>query len=431
MVHTAARGPSPSGSLYLLSRHGHDRMTGASRRLLYKQINPQLCSISSEASRRRHQHQRQATRTVSFGANAPTSSQLIAACRSGFTTELKAKGVDTSSPRPAASDKHPSPHDAAATEIVAGTRVRLRDTGRLGTVVGKKQGGWWVVDLLESWEGARTKKAPRRSSKVGRDGGGGVASRATSGGTKSGSGREGTSRKASTIASGGPVSTRKVNMEPLGAAYAPLGVALEAAAGATRSGKLRYADSTSSSKSGVVQQKVEKEIARRKGTWSEIIGGEIGSTDPASARSGAVKNAVSAWPSALVGQTISIDMSGESAPATEGDADAIRTMRVDGLPHAQMKEWLVFSDLHVSPGSLAVCLEVSAAMPTNQCSMLCLSVCLMSRPSCAEDRSLRSMSSRAFICMFHYSYVSEGARDMFEWSLSTERYSFAILTYMD
>lgn len=71
-------------------------------------------------------------------------------------------------------------------------------------------------------------------------------------------------------------------------------------------------------------------------------------------------------PSVLRGKTISLDTLSATATASERVAVAkdkgtvaINAMSGDGLPHADMEEWLIFSDLHVGPGSLDVGLEVS------------------------------------------------------------------------
>lgn len=213
-------------------------------------------------------------------------------------------------------------------------RVRLRDTGRLGTVVGKKAGGWWIVDVLENWGSPRTKKAM----------------------AKRGTGR-GASRQASTTASGEPVPTRRGNMEPLGAAYALPENAFEAAVGEATSGNRRRASLSSSGKSEATQREVEEE-AHGKGARSEV-GVDADSAGRESVNKGAVKKAVASAPSALLGETIAVDVSGGYA-AAEAETVAIRSISSDGLPHAQMKEWLVFSDLHVGSDSLPVSLEVGA-----------------------------------------------------------------------
>lgn len=76
------------------------------------------------------------------------------------------------------------------------------------------------------------------------------------------------------------------------------------------------------------------------------------------APAGAAARAGVALPSVLRGQTISLDTMA-TAGAKVAKPIAIHTLSGDGLAHADMKEWLVFSDLHVGPSSLDVSLEVS------------------------------------------------------------------------
>ncbi|CAM9486937.1 unnamed protein product, partial [Sphacelaria rigidula] len=202
-------------------------------------------------------------------------------------------------------NKIPSGTQQAA-DLTAGTRVRLRDSGRLGTVVGKKAGGWWIVDVTNSWSTAVA----------------GLGGAET--GAISSAGANGTVRASSS--SSGPITTRRVNMEPLGNAYA--------------------APSPSAAAVG-------KET------------GVISSPALAATEAGVETTVEGTLPSVLRGNTISLDTLSATATANETAAVAkdmgsmaINDMSRDGLAHADMEEWLVFSDLHVGPGSLDVGLEV-------------------------------------------------------------------------
>ncbi len=262
-----------------------------------------------------------------------------------------------------ASARPPSEEEPATSgvEIVAGTRVRLRDTGRLGTVVGKKAGGWWKVDLLDSWNG----------------GGGaelvdGAAAAAAAAGTD-----------VASTAGSGPVSTRRVNMEPLGNAYASSSsssegsgaVAVAAPPSAGVAGKRGRAASTAVSSS-----------RRGAATVATATGSTSAAAVPAARRKTAAKKGSASRkrqaadatlsavaPPSLLAQTISLEVPATAAAEAAAEAAAvvpeggtetvaIGKMSAEGLAHAAMKEWLVFSDLHVSPGSLAVTLEVCGRM---------------------------------------------------------------------
>lgn len=212
--------------------------------------------------------------------------------RNADTSQQKAVGEKQQKPPPGptgeagaetgAATVSRGPNASQQADVVAGTRVRLRDSGRLGTVVGKKAGGWWIVDLAESW--------------------GAVA------GDVGGVPSAGMNRTLSSVSSSSPITTRRVNMEPLGKAYA--------APSSDASGAVRKAPAVSGAAAGV------------------------------------------ALPSILRGQTISLDTMA-TAGAKVAEPIMIRTLSGDGLEHAGMKEWLVFSDLHVGPGTLNVSLEVS------------------------------------------------------------------------
>lgn len=246
---------------------------------------------------------------------------------------------------------------SSSAEIAAGTRVRLRDTGRLGTVVGKKAGGWWKVDLLETWNGGggdTTELANGAAAAAGDDAASGTGS--------------------------GPVSTRRGNMEPLGNAYAssssspeatPAVVAAAAppAANAEGTRRQRASSSKSSSNSSNRAATVGSAETATATAAPAAARGKAGATKRRiTKKAGAAAAASPAVPPSLVGQTISLEMPAPAEPAAvpEGGAEAVAVtigkMSSEGLAHAAMKEWLVFSDLHVSPGSLAVTLEVGCGV---------------------------------------------------------------------
>eukprot|EP00903_Cladosiphon_okamuranus_P005576 g5550.t2 len=262
-----------------------------------------------------------------------------------------------------ASARPPSEQESTVNraEIAAGMRVRLRDTGRLGTVVGKKAGGWWKVDLLDPWNGGNTTEL-------------------ADGGAAAGGNCAATSTTAS-----GLVSTRRGNMEALGNAYAsssswsseatPAAVAVATAppaASTVGARKRRFPQGKiSSSSSGG--------SGRATTTWADDTA--TATTVPAArGKTAAIKRRTTkkagagatiaaspgVVPPSLVGQTISVEMpapamASATAAAPRGGGEAVAVtigkMSSEGLAHAAMKEWLVFSDLHVSPGSLAVTLE--------------------------------------------------------------------------
>lgn len=180
-----------------------------------------------------------------------------------------------------------------------GTVVRLRDSGRVGTVVGRKKGGWWVVDILET---------------PGSDDGefldeGTIGSSAGS--------------RPSTVS--GSITTRRVNIEPLGDAYGP-------------SEPFRATVDPGSDGRGALRERQPDGKASR----NRKVGGAgvlVGDAEAAMLRA--------AWPEQAA-----------ALPRESVEPRVVPTLASHGLPHAAMKEWLVFSDLHVSPSSLAVSLEV-------------------------------------------------------------------------
>ncbi|CAM9325553.1 unnamed protein product, partial [Ectocarpus sp. 12 AP-2014] len=278
---------------------------------------------------------------------APPARGSTRAARRGLggfstSTETKAAKGDTATRRPTTPEDKPTMSSAA---IVAGTRVRLLDTGRLGTVVGKA-GGWWKVDLLESWGGR---------------GGGGAAS-----GKALGTEADAASRPS------GPVSTRRMNMEPLGNAYASPSTAAETSAGTS-------AAAASPAAKAPAAKRQRSASTKRNGKTKEVAAtpGSVAATAVAGTGGKAVargkgtkagrkttRGSTGVVPPSLAGRTISLQVSPPSATAalvekaSETATAAVFNMSADGLAHAEMKEWLVFSDLHVSPASLAVSLEV-------------------------------------------------------------------------
>lgn len=182
-------------------------------------------------------------------------------------------------------------------DVTEGTRVRLRDTGRLGIVVGQKRGGWWVVEILEG---------------------------SSSGECQAGDGHRRPQEKRNKNSMAKSVTTRRANMEPLGDAYGPSDASSPMPRGGGGQGETR---------------------ARRSG--EKLTRGK----DSAGAHIAANGGESGMLPPVLRGQTISL-------PQAANEPHVIRSMSSDGMPHAAMKEWLVFSDLHVGPSSLAVSLEV-------------------------------------------------------------------------
>lgn len=339
MVTVGRHGPSPFSAICLLSTYRNSQASGKLRRLFHQQLRPHICLLTRELSQTRH-HQREPSSRLNTGLKSPICTQIAPpGGRSGSLPALKSKSVDTSQ------NIGTPPENSSVFEIAAGMRVRLRDTGRLGTVVGKKAGGWWIVDVLENWGSTGTKKAPRSSSKVRGDRhGNGNSSKAVR--------KRGATKQTSTIASGEPVSTRRGNMEPLGAAYYALPEnASQLTVGEATSGNRRRANWSNRRKSESPQQEVEEEGDRLD------VGVDPDSAGRESVRKRAMKKSVAALvPPMLLGETISVDVAAENA----ADTVAIRAISSDGLLHGQMKEWLVFSDLHVSSDSLLVSLEVGS-----------------------------------------------------------------------
>ncbi|CBJ48405.1 DNA double-strand break repair rad50 ATPase [Ectocarpus siliculosus] len=286
---------------------------------------------------------------------APPARGSTRAARRGLggfstSTEMKAAKDDTTTRRPKTPEDKPTMSSAA---IVAGTRVRLLDTGRLGTVVGKA-GGWWKVDLLESWGGG---------------GGGGAAS-----GKALGTEADAASRPS------GPVSTRRMNMEPLGNAYASPSTAAETSAGTSAAVEAAVEAAAASPAAKTPAAKRRRSAStKRNGKTKEVAAapGSAAATAVAGTGGKAVargkgtkaggkttRGSTGVVPPSLAGRTISLQASPPSAAAalaekaSETATTAVFNMSADGLAHATMKEWLVFSDLHVSPASLAVSLEV-------------------------------------------------------------------------
>ncbi|CAB1108469.1 ABC [Ectocarpus sp. CCAP 1310/34] len=266
------------------------------------------------------------------------------------STEMKAAKDDTATRRRTTPEDKPTMSSAA---IVAGTRVRLLDTGRLGTVVGKA-GGWWKVDLLESGGGG---------------GGGGTAC-----------GKAVGTEADAALRPSGPVSTRRMNMEPLGNAYALPSTAAETSAGTSAAVEAAVgAAAASPAAKAPAAKRRRSALAKRNGKTKEVAAtpGSAAATAVAGTGSKAVargkgtkaggkttRGSTGVVPPSLAGRTISLQASPPSATAalaekaSETATAAVFNMSADGLAHVTMKEWLVFSDLHVSPASLAVSLEV-------------------------------------------------------------------------
>ncbi|CAN0512394.1 unnamed protein product, partial [Ectocarpus sp. 8 AP-2014] len=286
---------------------------------------------------------------------APPARGSTRAARRGLggfstSTEMKAAKDDTATRRPTTPEDKPTMSSAA---IVAGTRVRLLDTGRLGTVVGKA-GGWWKVDLLESWGG----------------GGGGAAASGKALGTEA----DAASRPS------GPVSTRRMNMEPLGNAYASPSTATETSAGTSAAVEAAVEAAASPVAKTPAAKRQRSASTKRNGKTKEVAAtpGSAAATAVAGTGGKAVsrgkgtkagekttRGSTGVVPPSLAGRTISLQASPPPAAASalaekasETASATVFNMSADGLAHATMKEWLVFSDLHVSPASLAVSLEV-------------------------------------------------------------------------
>lgn len=259
----------------------------------------------------------------------------------------------------------------SSAEIAAGTRVRLRDTGRLGTVVGKKAGGWWQVDLLEAWNGGGAAELA----------GGEVAA---------------AENDAASTAGSGPVSTRRGNMQPLGNAYAStpsLSSSSEATNAAIAAAAPWKANVPGSKRRRVSSSKSSRSAdtaAAAAPAAPAAIGKAAATKTKTTKKAGAAAVALPAvLPPPLAGQTISLEVPAPTGatPVTpegveEAVAVAISKMSSEGLAHAAMKEWLVFSDLHVSPGSLAVTLEVRVAY-----GLCCLLPVRKKGGFCSKERS--------------------------------------------
>lgn len=286
-----------------------------------------------QKQQKRRQHLSMNSRAWTLKIKPPNEAH---ARRLGIATAMKAKGADKTTSRRALPPQS-AEGIASSAEIAVGTRIRLRDTGRLGTVVRKRRGGWWTVDLLERLGGPASPDAAESSVKP-------------SGGGKAGPGIEGrdvSTQNVTVVASKGFISTRRVNMEPLGGAYASPSNNLPVVVGGTATATLPAA------------------TAKRRRSAPTSSGSRRNSSDGSTTTVDAVLTAVreGAAGTATATNTSSPELLrgkvSEAVPvATE--AVSIRAMSAEGLPHAEMKEWLVFSDLHVSPGSLDVTLEASA-----------------------------------------------------------------------
>lgn len=299
-----------------------------------------FCTLPRESSCPQHDRPTLLLRSTmpDRGSSASTAAPHKRIRRRGLATAMKPKDRDASTTAPAAAARTEEPTTNGA-EIAAGMRVRLRDTGRLGTVVGKKAGGWWVVDLLESWGGAdrgaaATGAAPGSSGNE-LDEGGGV-------------GQGGSNRNESGAAlSSGSISTRRLNIEPLGNAYASSSEDASAVSTATAT------PSAASAKNKRLHSTLKRSGRTNGGSATATADIAKGTT-----ATGAIAAATAATaPPSLLGQSTLV-----ARPAEEG-AVAIHTMSAEGLAHAEMKEWMVFSDLHVSPSSLDVTLQVSVFAP--------------------------------------------------------------------
>ena len=143
-------------------------------------------------------------------------------------------------------------------------------------------------------------------------------------------------------------------MEPLGSAYASSSEDVSAVVTATA------APSAAAAKNKR-QHSTLKGNSRMNGgsTTATAAAADIakGTAATPAAALAAEAEAVAIAPPPLLGQSILA-----ATPAEEG-AVAIHAMSSEGLAHAEMKEWMVFSDLHVSPSSLDVALQVSVFVP--------------------------------------------------------------------
>lgn len=224
--------------------------------------------------------------------------------------------------------------------VAAGTRVRLRDTGRLGTVIGQKKGGWWVVDVLETWDPGATPDSNMSTSSLG-DRAGDSASAATAA-----RGESGANRNISAVSK--PISTRRVNMEPLGDAYSSPEPLFEISSPAA--GGEGHQGISGTEKSGTKPRGRTKVGGSRK-SKADVAAADSVDTIAAPVLGGGT------LPSLLPGQTISLAQTHTLATREEREI-VIHAMSANETAHGEMKEWIIFSDLHVSPSSLAVSLEV-------------------------------------------------------------------------
>lgn len=334
--------------------------------------------------------------------------------RSGTTgTVLKAKGTETTTTktRKVANNnagsttpaqrrkKQPSSsleQTIKSADVEKGTRVRLRDTGRLGTVVGKKAGGWWIVDLFDSWgaggAAARTSRtdkvaelhlSPKRRKRSKSE----VVPGASESAIDEGVAETG----------GCPVSTRRINMEPLGNAYAEDPSVASASAAATaaaytasatkgHSANVSKRHHSTSAKSGTSSPKRNSSST---GKGKSGVNGDRSATTAAGKakrKSGKAATASSAgrrpkgagtaplvMPSADTAGVGTIAAAAVPAATANQSTLEIHYVSGEGLAHADMKEWLIFSDLHVSPASLDVSLEVRVRIVSpNLASNVCL-----------------------------------------------------------
>ena len=296
-----------------------------------------LCTLSREEASWRPQHDRplslplisMSTDRGSNDATLHSSRRTIR--RRDLAAPMISKDSDDASTTPAAASRTEEQTTNGA-EIAVGMRVRLRDTGRLGTVVGKKAGGWWVVDLLKSWGGPE-REATAMGAASGRNG-----NRDDDGGL----GKGGPKRNESAVSSNRPISTRRLNMEPLGSAYA------------SSSDEVSEAPTpTPTAAPSAKAAKNERQHSTMKGSGQTQGDSACAATTSDIAEGTATIAAAVAPPSLHVQSFLPV-----TPPAVEGGV-VIHAMSAEGLAHGEMKEWVVFSDLHVSPASLDVTLQVN------------------------------------------------------------------------
>ncbi|CAM9204630.1 unnamed protein product, partial [Laminaria digitata] len=343
--------------------HLNVRSESSKRRHHHQHAAP-LCTLPREALWPQHDHDRPpllllSTMTDRRSQHASTASPHRRIRRRGFATAMNSKDGDAPTIPPAATvaarTEEPTTNGA---EIAAGMRVRLRDTGRLGTVVGKKAGGWWVVDLLESWGGTERDTAATGAS----------SGRSGNGHDEGGAGGHGASNRTESGAasSSGPISTRRLNMEPLGSAYASSSEDISAAVTATAAPSAAAAKNKRRHSTLKGSGRTNGDSTAATAAAIDIAKGTAATTAVTAAVTAAVAEAAAAAPPSLLGQPLL-----PATPVEEG-AVAIHAMSAEGLAHAEMKEWMVFSDLHVSPSSLDVTLQVLDRVNTEA----------MKRPAC-------------------------------------------------